>query len=225
MHAGVTGLVQRRPRDFYPPESAEALAKTLFWDVGELSAAVDGAAEAHTLKKHLLLYYLLDLSPPAEEDSVRRSTPLAVPLFAPGWSFPPAVSLAAHTPHSGGGVTYASTAGGGPRELGVGTVVPGGATAAGARGGGGACDAAAGLARARRRAARVPDAAVAGGPHHALQSRGGSPRVRPHGPVVTCRPRFKNEGFPLERRLAASQPSAGLAPPATLSTSLATNGA
>jgi len=75
VHAGVTGLVQRRPRDFYPPESAEALAKTLLWDAGELSAAVDGAAEAHTLKKHLLLYYLLDLSPPAEEDSVRRSTP------------------------------------------------------------------------------------------------------------------------------------------------------
>jgi hypothetical protein len=39
--------VQRRPRDFYPPESAEALARTLLWDTGGLSAAEDGAPHTY----------------------------------------------------------------------------------------------------------------------------------------------------------------------------------
>jgi hypothetical protein len=223
VHAGVTGLVQRRPRDFYPPESAEALAKTLLWDAGELSAAVDGAVEAHTLKKHLLLYYLLDLSPPAEEDSVRRPTPLSVPLFAPGRSCPAAESFTADTPYSG--CTYASTAGGGPRELGAGAVVPGGAAAAGTRGGGGARNAAAGLARARRRAARMPYAAVAGGPHHALQSRRGT--TRPTRSSGTNVPPVPNERFPLDdvSQPAKAAPDRRLPQYTSSINRLATNGA
>jgi hypothetical protein len=53
--------VQRRPRDFYPPESAEALARTLLWDTGGLSAAEDGAPHTY-MPIHVTQIYPFELT-------------------------------------------------------------------------------------------------------------------------------------------------------------------